>query len=379
MELAQNQLKRRRTTVDILLQREVVPYLIDCGLLTSGEAVCDAFHIIDLSRRNRNFAAIHEEGPSYFLKQATNADTAITLEREFAAYQFFDASRKRTFASSLAAYMEYDSSRGILILELLPASKTVREHHMATARFSVELGRRMGRILGDLHVHPEQSDSWEVAVPAALTFDAPDLALIRSSSAATQQLLAMLQGAPGLSDRLRELASSWNPETTIHGDARWDNWLRVAEPADRGFDLKLLDWELWGQGDSRWDVGCVLGDYLGLWLDGLPTAEGVDAQTMLEASRYPLERMHGATRGFVEAYLEQRGVGQQESRAIILGAVSFAGVRLLQACFESCHHVQRMGGGHILRLQVAMNVVSRPEAAAYHLLGLDLPTSSARS
>jgi hypothetical protein len=346
------------------------------GLLARGQVVRGELRVVDYSRRNRNFAVLAGAGPSYLLKQATSAETAATLTRELDAYRSFEANAKPALASRLPRCLDYDPEREVLMLELLSNARTLREHHSLTGRFSKALGRTIGATLAALHSNGGEGAP-PLAAPGVFGLDLPDLALVRDSSPATLQLLTMLQERPEYGERLRELAASWREEATVHGDARWDNWLRVTDRDGRRPGVRLIDWEMWGRGDPRWDLGCFFGDYLGFWIDGLPTAEGITPQTMLDASRYPLDRMHAAAGAICDSYVAARKLNREEGSALLLGAVAFAGVRLLQSCFEACHRSQRMGASHVLRLQVATNVMSRPEAAARHLLGLELPLRAA--
>lgn len=69
----------------MLSQREVVPYLLSRGLLTSQSIVEGDLVVDDVSRRNHNFLVASASG-RYLLKQAVGPDRVRTISREAAFY-----------------------------------------------------------------------------------------------------------------------------------------------------------------------------------------------------------------------------------------------------------------------------------------------------
>lgn len=63
-----------------------------------------------------------------------------------------------------------------------------------------------------------------------------------------------MQLVPQLPEALDSLLSSWQFETLIHGDMRWENCL-VRTDRDT---IHFVDWELANLGDGAWDVAGIL-------------------------------------------------------------------------------------------------------------------------
>ena len=72
---------------------------------------------------------------------------------------------------------------------------------------------------------------------------------------ATQLLMHRIAASPPLAAVLNEGASRYSPRCVVHGDLKTENWLRRA----RGRAC-IFDWELAGQGDPAWDLGCLVAE-----------------------------------------------------------------------------------------------------------------------
>src|SRR5512145_3314322 len=115
------------------------------------------------------------------------------------------------------------------------------------------------------------------ARPSALSLHRPRVRMARDCSPACLNLNRILQNADGYDACLEELNRSWTATALIHRDVRLKNFLLAAPiPTMRHADVKLIDWELACIGDPRWDIGAALGNYLGLWLESIPTTQMAD-------------------------------------------------------------------------------------------------------
>jgi hypothetical protein len=113
------------------------------------------------------------------------------------------------------------------------------------------------------------------------------------------ELLRLVQRDGTLNGRLRDLRSAWRCDALIHGDAKLDNMLVPAAPGGQP-PLIIIDWELAGLGDSRWDCASVIGSALYSVFQRQAVRKGVAslAEDYREASRL--------IRAFWNAYLGHR-------------------------------------------------------------------------
>ncbi|WP_217209176.1 phosphotransferase family protein [Streptomyces sp. AC550_RSS872] len=64
-----------------------------------------------------------------------------------------------------------------------------------------------------------------------------------------------------LAPDFRELHDDWRPDSLVHFDMRDDNILIARDP-DSPLPLRIIDWELAGFGDPRYDIGYLVGQFM---------------------------------------------------------------------------------------------------------------------
>jgi hypothetical protein len=368
----------------MLAQEDVAPYLLRHQLLRPEHLVGGQLDIVDVSRRNRNFKVVSEFGPSYLIKQGIGAEKVYRIRHEAEIYQFYATLENgAAFTKYLVRFCEYDSENCILVLELVPGSRSLLEHHTILGRFSRDLARMLGDALGTFHrrfhralgshnTSEEGRRRFPSQVPFGLSLHRPDLMIFGHASQASIELVKIVQRFVPFCALLDELESAWSPETLIHGDIRWDN-CSVLSGSSSGFRIKLVDWELATFGDPAWDVGTVFGEYLALWLCSAPVGCDMPPEEFLQHARFPLEMMHPYIRSFWYAYRRALNLDIAQSDAFLIKAIKYAAARLLQTAFERVQPATQVTGEAILMLQLSMNVLECPREATVQLLGMQLP------
>jgi hypothetical protein len=147
----------------------------------------------------------------------------------------------------------------------------------------------------------------------------------------------------------------------------------------RHADVKLIDWELACVGDPRWDIGSALGNYLSLWLESIPTTQMADLSHSTASAKCPLSWTQPAIHACWETYVARRDLPSEAARRMLVDTVGFAAARLVQIAYEAAQGSIRLTTTAVLHLQLAFNMLTRPEEAVAHLYGLtltpDFPTS----
>ncbi len=218
-----------------------------------------------------------------------------------------------------------DSDRGFVIFEALGDSISLHEVFERGDDRECHFAELLGRTLARVHsAHPPTGEPKAISpIPA---FDGLDPGAAAYLPGDSLDLIAEIQGTPGLLEVLADLADASPKDTLVHGDMKLDNVLARISGAP---SLRLVDWEHGGLGDPKWDIGSAVGDYLFRWLYSL------------RPSRGPLEdrlRVAGVPRARVTSLVRALLSGYETERAIDRTAVGrYVGLFLLhraQACID---------------------------------------------
>jgi len=354
----------------MLSHADVPAWLVARGLL-DNDAVLDGDLVVrDVSSRNRNYRVETNGARGYLLKQGLGDEAAATVANEASVYQALGA--EPALAAILPRLHHYDADERVLVLELVSDGQDLRVYHSATGRFSAGPSAALGTALGALHrATRRQATPLPAAAAWALSLSEPPLAILRDISAAGIELLRVVQSAPGLAEALAGLRQTWLPEAIVHGDVKWENCL-VTDADGPAEGVRLVDWESAAYGDPAWDIGSALAQFLSFWVFSIPITGAEPPERFPELAAHPLDAMKPALAACWMAYQAALALPRAESEARLLRAVSFAGVRVLQAAFEAAQYQQGLTSAVVLHLQLAHNILLRPEDAAARLLGLPL-------
>ena len=352
-------------------QADVVPYLVDTGLIERSAVVHGRLKVTDASRRNLVHAVTSDGLPTYVVKQPRQAgDPGVA--REAAVLRHLGAlGGEHGLRDVLPVLVAYDERRELLVLEGPPGGQDLREHH-ARGRFSMLPARAAGQALALLHLLPADAVGVRPAGldPAwPLSWHRPRVQHLFELSAGGVALLRLVQGSRDLCDALDDLRETWRPQSVIHGDVRWENCVAVPAPAARRRTRVLMvDWEMAGPGDPCLDVGAFLAEYLAAWVNSIPIVDSRDPARMLRHALSPLNRMQPALARFWAAYVTTSREHARERS--LTRVVRFAAVRLLHAAVEQARDAGELRARTVCVLQLGLNLLRRPDEAAAHVLGL---------
>ncbi|HVC33563.1 MAG TPA: aminoglycoside phosphotransferase family protein [Chloroflexota bacterium] len=364
-----------------LSQSEVVAYLLNKNLIDPTD-VCDSGLLVtDVSRRNCNVKVVVERGVSYLVKQCGEPNAIETLANEAVVYDMlYTDPRYRSLTDYLPRYYGYDSAKNLLILALLAGDAQDLEHYHARGHFSKTIGRAVARGLAELHkvTISEQlgRSPGRRAVsdlPWVFTIHRPSLSQLRDLSAASRQVVGILQRYPEFGDLIDACAGNWRASSLIHGDVKWANFMVFApNGSGRKTRLKIVDWEYAGLGDPCWDVGGALSAYISCWVLSMPMISAATPIEWERLSRFPLEPMQPAMRAFWEAYARHMSLDSLQRDSLLWRSTLFCAVRLVQTAIERTQTVTVLSKNVVHLLQLAMNMLRRPVEAIVHVLGIDL-------
>jgi aminoglycoside phosphotransferase (APT) family kinase protein len=364
---------------------ELVAYLLEHELVSMSTVVLGEIRVVDASRRNRNHRVLCSDGPSFLIKQGLIRDGFSPITREAAAYQLLgrlnqaDAPAQPSFGNAPSAWM-YDTERDLLVLDLVVGASTLGDVNLSRSRPPRAAARLLGTALANLHDFVPTKVSLARAQelvgngePGVLSVQRPGLTLLRDFSSACIQLVEMVQGSAELGTALQELETQWRNEALIHHDLRFDNVLLThtqGRAARRTRQLLLVDWETAALGDPAWDVGTVLGEYLGEWIASIPAVGTEPPDRLLHLAGRPLESVQPAMAAFWTAYSGRRALTPTAAEDLLLRSTKCAGLKLIQSALEQVQRAARPTIRSACFLQTGANILSRPEGSVAVLLAL---------
>ncbi|MES1245756.1 MAG: phosphotransferase [Acidobacteriota bacterium] len=320
--------------------------------------------VVSIRARNQSYRLSVQGGASLFAKLGYDADRAATVAREAALYRLLLQARTDV---PLAPFRGYDP-----VLHLLGVGwvegRTL-EDALRRGGPRAGAGRALGRALVALHQVPPSAAAEALGVnnpgsaPWILSSHRPSLSRVQDVSPAQAQGLALLQKYSAFEELLDRLCRSWSPEALIHNDLRSSNILLA-----RGCPT-LIDWELGGPGDPRWDMGSVIGEVLTTWVRALPLSPEGGLDELLARPRHRIQRFHPFLRAFVEGYAG--GLPRDADRRGWLDAVvGFAAARMILLVLEHATLAPLLPASSYYLLQLALNLSRQPREAAHSFLGL---------
>ncbi len=357
--------------------------LIDHTWILDGHLTIRSF-----ARRNWNLKVEGPGGTGFLIKQPGRSagENRDTLQCEAAFHRFCrEEPAMAPMARIVPRLVATDAEQMVLVFEAIPDAITLRLQIEADdcQGFTVEAARSLGHALGSVHRILSRTNwnhdprlAWlSRALPWVMRLHKPWPALLASLSPATYQMLRVLQTQEGLREHFDALCRRWQPGTVIHGDIRFENVLvrpsrNVREPAP--LELWIVDWEMVGIGDPAWDLAGALQDFLVFWVSSMPLSDELTAEQMISRARVPLSALRGAMRALWSGYRVGAEIETVEADGLLIRAVAFSALRLIQSVLELLDGTDRLAGAAVVLLQIAANLMAEPERGQVQLYGIPL-------
>jgi aminoglycoside phosphotransferase len=255
----------------------------------------------------------------------------------------------------------------VLVTEDLPGREHLGRRREAAGGTSAAWAAAVGAALGRVH------EARRCGVPDRLPRSDPARRLLQAWTVVTPRDVA--QHGDGFADLARHLrrtdlldaldeaAACWSSDTLIHGDVGLTTVACAPDPAEDR-PLWLTGWGTAGRGDPRWDVGCLIGDYLFAWLTRaeLVADDGLDAWTV--PADPPFSAVRAEICAAVEAYTAERAVSPGDRRQW----VRYAGFALVRRVFAAALTSTALTPRSLDHLQMAGQLLRRPELSGELLL-----------
>jgi phosphotransferase family enzyme len=342
-------------------------YLMSKGLISAESVVAGDFTLAEAGRRNRNFKIIRRTQPGLFLKQikTTEQQAIVTIQREAAFYRAVEADPKYAAIRKLIPrYVDFDAARNALTLSLAENTESMAEQHAREGRYPESSAQMLGWALGVAHSHgptivadPALRPVFPCQIPWPLALDQTGYSFLYGFGPVGAQLKQAIQQFPTLQPKLSALRQSWQYDSLIHGDMKWDNCL-VSRRAGGESEVTIVDWELADIGDGAWDVATIFKEYI--------------VATILQSHARQIETLQPSIRAFWMAYGAARSFTAEQARAYLERAVCYTAGRMIIAVLEYLTASPQYGALIPAMLQAGVNMLDAPQLSAVQLIGMQI-------
>jgi Phosphotransferase enzyme family len=346
--------------------------------------------------KNFNVLIAFEDGRNLLVKQEIHNNSGQTAGEFWSAWQmqelinrFPDLGKK--VSAFLPELMHFDPDNSILVVRYLAEYSDLYQYYTNEHKFPVEIARSIGQLLATIHSQtfhqPEYQKFWDDALAEPLreqegrASSHSVIDLINRLTRITPQIFQVMppecwqffrlyQRFPSLSAAIIALGNSITPSCLVHHDLKINNILVDLEwERPDSTVIRLIDWERADWGDPAFDLGCLLGNYLEIWLDGLPIGNSLSINESLQLATTPLELLQPSLFAIVQSYLAGFPEIVIADPDYLNRAIQFAGLALIQRVEGELAEKRSFDNRGMVILQVAKQLICTPQAAMNTLFG----------
>jgi hypothetical protein len=356
----------------------------------------DTSKISIINAKNFNLAIEFSDGRQLLVKQERHNDLGESQGEFLAAWRMgnlveqFPALGEK-ISGFLPELLHFDPDNSILIVNYLSNYCDLSRYYDREHLFPIQIPQAIGQLLATLHsqtfqqldyqryldptIEPHQDREGETSYSAIdiidrLTRITPHV--FRQMPLECLQFLKLYQRFPSLTQAIAELGEAVVPSCAIHNDLKLNNILLDLDwehPESK--IIRLIDWERATWGDPAFDLGCLLGSYLEIWLEGLAISNLLSINESLQLATTPLELLQPSLLALVQSYLAGFPEILVARPDYLDRAVQFAGLALIQRIEITIDEERIFGNCGIVMLQVAKQLICTPRAAMKTLFDRD--------
>ena len=274
----------------------VVTYLLEHKLINNNSIVDGDLQIFDVSRKNKNIKVIRKNDTSFLLKQSNPTDTqsSTTIKREALLYALMQNDEDFLPLLNISPRLiDFDVEKNLMITEFVIGS-SFRDHILyAMNETDTKYVGLLGKTIANYHYSfaKKATNQKLKFLPRTFIFENllihPGPEIFISLSQANMKLLKIIQKDQKIYDLLEGIVSSWDLQTLIHGDIKFDNIIIASSKKNTKSVNKILitDREMATIGDPAWDIGSIFQEFVRLWLSLLPITGADSAEQLINISK----------------------------------------------------------------------------------------------
>ncbi|MGE3397838.1 MAG: phosphotransferase family protein [Candidatus Nitrosocosmicus sp.] len=353
------------------------------NFVNSKSIVMGDLQITDISRKNRNILLLRKNATSYLVKQSDGirVNKQSTVETEFLLYKLIeDDQRFSSLIDFFPKAFKYDKNFNILVVEFIRESISFHKNNYNPQSENInEFARLLGKIMSLYHGTFSKLESNEINFLPKMNMDklnivTPLVQIFEDVSPANLEFFKIIQKHQVIHNAFQELPRKWKCETLIHGDFKWDNVIVQSSKTSQN-KVKIVDWEYASLGDTAWDIGAALRDFLVYWIEFLPMEKYLDVTQLVNSTNYPLQRIKNSIRSYWKGYIMNTDKSNNQQVDLLIRSVSFCAIHLILKVFEMHQFSPVLTNKGIYMTQLAINMMTNLEKSIIYLLGIPLQDS----
>ncbi len=356
----------------------------------------DTSNISVINAKNFNLAIEFSDGRQLLVKQERHNALGESKGEFWAAWRIANLVEQfpilgAKIAGFLPELLHFDPDNSILIVNYLSNYCDLSRYYDREHLFPTQIPQAIGQLLATLHsqtfqqldyqryldptIEPHQDRERETSYSAIdiihrLTRITPQV--FRKMPLECLQFLKLYQRFPSLTQAITELGEAIVPSCAIHNDLKLNNILLDLDwESPESKIIRLIDWERAIWGDPAFDLGCLLGSYLEIWLEGLAISNLLSINESLQLAITPLELLQPSLLALVQSYLAGFPEILSARPDYLDRAIQFAGLALVQRIEITIDERRTFGNCGIIMLQVAKQLICTPRAAMKTLFDRD--------
>jgi len=342
----------------LLSRRDAIHHLLRIGMIAPDELVDGAVTATEYLGRNHLVRVDRSGGGSFTIKQPRDAAAPDSVTMWTEATIFWLSANDPEFARLahwMPRYFHYHEPDKVLTIEYIAAGESLMAKMMA-GPVEPSLLHEIGRAFATLHgpvsralaAKPERRlfttmPPWALALGSAGTRYAPP-------SPAAAAVHGELMRRPDVLAAIARTRGEWRLDQAIHGDAKAANILILDDGS-----VRLIDWEIAGLGDGYWDLAGMAHSLI------IPNPL-VPPETLPAAAARARPSLEALWAGYRSGDPGLPGLAGSTDTILRM-----TGARIVQTCLESAHLATQVSGALPPLLQIAFELLTRPEATRDHM------------
>ncbi len=338
--------------------------------------------------KNFNLLITFADGRNLLIKQELHNDRGETKGEFLAVWRMQRLVKNfpnfgNKISNFLPELLHFDPDNSILIVKYLTDHGDLYRYYLQENQFPIEIARSIGQLLANIHSQTFERTEYQqfLADREDPDISDPAIEIIRRLNRITPQIFRVIpheclqffklyQRFPSLSQAIIDLGNSITPSCLVHNDLKLNNiLLDLNWQAPQSRVIKLIDWERANWGDPAFDLGCILGSYLEIWLDSLVIGNALSINESLQLATTPLESLQPSLSILVQSYLVVFSDIIIARPDYLDRVIQFTGLALIQRVEITIDEDRIFGNRGILMLQVAKQLLCTPQTARNTLFG----------
>ncbi|MFM2313521.1 MAG: hypothetical protein RLZZ04_2797 [Cyanobacteriota bacterium] len=347
--------------------------------------------VICKESRNFNLVVQSKDSPSFLVKQSrvdSQGPTSGTLGVEWLVQKLVnDFSDLALIQPLITEVILFDSSNSILVSVFYDDYIALDEYYATRQTYHPQIAQVIGANLAQVHRSTYQKpnikgflgqyfDLQRLKKPPYFIkkLNNLDPSLFSEICPDGLDFYKLYQRFPSLNQAVLELYNHIQLCCLTHNDLTLDNFIvdpRVdADPTNIDpAQVKIIDWESICWGDPATDLGMLVSQYLGEWLDSLTADSNLELNTILSLASCPLETITPSLEGLLRGYLDTFPEILADQPDFVSRIVQFAGIGIIDRLTYYVEYHYPFGNQALCKLQVAKNLLCYPEKGVETVFG----------